>query len=112
MRRGEVFALRRGIGFGSRGAERFVVLQADRISAALDTVLAAPLDDALQIYATFGGAVPVGASEAGTRADQVVVVTQLSCVAIDYFEPMPVGKVKPATLARVNRVLRLVLHLS
>jgi hypothetical protein len=46
MAPGDVLALRRGIGFGAKEKlERFVVVQNDVLSDALETVLAVPLDD-------------------------------------------------------------------
>jgi mRNA-degrading endonuclease toxin of MazEF toxin-antitoxin module len=111
--RGDVLALRRPIGFLA-GAEldRFVVMQADRITLALETILVAPLDEALPVYAALPGAVPVSANEAGTKKRQVALVTQLTALPLDRFEPMTAGRLDRATQARLDGVLRLVLDLD
>jgi mRNA-degrading endonuclease toxin of MazEF toxin-antitoxin module len=112
-RRGEVLELRRRIGFGGGGrVERFVVLQADHVTRVLGTVLAAPLDDALSVYSRYPGALPVTSSEAGTRGNQVLLLPQLSSLALDRFEPDVCGKLRSETLRRAERTLKLLLELS
>ena len=110
--RGDVLALRRPIGFLA-GAEldRFVVVQADRITRAIETILVAPLDEAVPVYAAMPGAVPVSASEAGTKKKQVALVTQVTALPLDRFEPVAAGRIDRATRARIDSVLRLVLDL-
>ena len=110
--RGDVLELRRRLGFGASGrSERFVVLQADELNRALDTVLAAPLDEAADLYAEYPGAVAVGGAEAGTRSAQVLLVPQLSSVDLGRFGPARTGKLRAETLRRVDRTLKLLLSL-
>lgn len=112
MARGDVLALRRAVGFlpGAR-LERFVVVQSDRL-AALDTLLAIPLDEAHTAYAGLPGMVPVSRTEGGTKRDLVALVTQLASVPESRFDPVPVGKLRPNTLQRIGRVLQIVLELE
>lgn len=111
--RGEVIALRRRIGFGPSGTvERFVVVQADVYNRLLDTVVVAPLDRAFEFYDDLPGAVPVSAVEAGAGQKQVVLLPQVASVPAAQFEPSPVGKLRPGTLARVGGELKLVLDLE
>lgn len=110
--RGDVLALKRPIAFLA-GAEldRFVVVQADRITRALETVLVAPLDEAVSLYTEMPGAVPVSPSEAGTKKKQVALVTQLTVLPLDRFEPIAAGSIDRTTSARIDAVLKLVLDL-
>ena len=113
MARGDILALRRGIGFGAKHKlERFVVVQNDVLSDAFETVLAVPLDEDTPVYRGYGLALPVSAAESGTRRGHVALVAQLTCVALDRFEPSPVGKLKRTTLDRLSRTLELVLDLG
>jgi mRNA-degrading endonuclease toxin of MazEF toxin-antitoxin module len=112
MARGDVLALRRGIGFGTRETlERFVVVQNDVLTDALETVLAVPLDEQRPEYQGYALALPVTARECGTPRPHVALATQLSCVRLDRFEPDPVGKLKRATLDRLSKALQLVMDL-
>lgn len=111
--RGDVLALRRAVGFlPNARLERFVVVQADEITRVTETALVAPLDDALGIYSSMPGAVPVSASEGGAEKRQVVVLTQIMALPIERFDPMAVGRLGRATRARMDSVLRLVLDLA
>jgi mRNA-degrading endonuclease toxin of MazEF toxin-antitoxin module len=111
--RGEVLVLRRAIGFLPNGKlERFAVIQSDQLSGVLDTVIAVPLDDAIKDYAALPGMVPVSAAEAGSAAEQVALVTQLTCLPLERFEPSRAGRLRPATMSRVSRVAKLVLDLD
>jgi len=111
--RGDVLALKRRIGFGPGGAvEHFAVLQADGFNEALETLLVAPLDEAYAFYSGFPGAVALSASEANAPTPRVLLVTQLACIAAAKFEPIRAAKLRRLTLAKVDRVLRLVLALS
>ena len=111
--RGEVLVLRRTIGFLPNGKlERFAVIQSDRLSGVLDTVIAVPLDDSLKDYAGLPGMVPVSAAEAGSAGDQVALVTQLTCLSLERFEPTRAGRLRPLTLSRVGRIAKLVLELD
>lgn len=111
--RGDVLALRRAVGF-LPGAEldRCVVIQADRITQALDTVLVAPLDEAIDAYAALPGAVPVSPAESGTRKKQVVLLTQIATVPLSRFEPASVGRLTHPTRTKMDGVLTLVLDLA
>ncbi|HVU02542.1 MAG TPA: type II toxin-antitoxin system PemK/MazF family toxin [Polyangiaceae bacterium] len=110
--RGEVLALRRAVGFlpGSE-LSRFIVMQTSRLAPVLETVLVIPLDEPVPDYTKLPGLVPVTAAEAGTKSSQLALATQLTCLALSRFEPTSVGRVRPSTLARLDRVLRFVLEL-
>jgi mRNA-degrading endonuclease toxin of MazEF toxin-antitoxin module len=105
--------LRRAIGFlpGAR-LERFAVLQSDRLSRAIDTVIAIPLDEARPEYAGLPGAVPVSVREAASGREQVALVTQLTSLPRSRFEASAVGRLRPATLSQIGRVVRVVLELD
>lgn len=92
--------------------ERFVVLQADVYNRVLDTIVVAPLDRAFGFYDDLPGAVPVSAAEAGAEHKQVVLLPQVASVPAAQFDPVAVGKLRPATLARVGGELKLVLDLE
>jgi mRNA-degrading endonuclease toxin of MazEF toxin-antitoxin module len=111
--RGEVLQLKRAIGFlpGER-LELFLVVQSDRLAKALDTVLAVPLDKAHPDYAGLPGIVGLGPAELGERKARVAVVPQLTCLPLERFELHPAARVKPATLIRIDRVIKLVLDLD
>ena len=113
MARGDVLALRRAIGFlpGAK-LERFAVIQSDRLARALDTVIAVPLDEARGEYAGLPGIVPVSSREAGTKRDQVALVTQLTSLPAERFEAAAAGKLRATTLARIAEVMKLVLELD
>lgn len=113
MARGDVLALRRGIGFLPGAVlERFAIFQSDRMTGLLDTVIAIPLDEARPEYAGLPGLVPVSPKEAGTKRAQVALVTQLTSLPAERFEAMGVGKLRPSTLARIGGVVKLVLGLD
>jgi mRNA-degrading endonuclease toxin of MazEF toxin-antitoxin module len=106
-------ALRRRIGFGpAREVERFAVLQSDLLSASVDTVIVAPLDERYDFYDQFPAAVPVAGREAGARVEQVVVLSQLAAIAIRKFEPVAVGRLTAATLRRIEAVLEAIFDLG
>jgi hypothetical protein len=111
--RGDVLTLRRAVGFlpGAR-LERFAVIQSTRLDRVLDTLLAVPLDEARPEYKELPGVVGVSAREAGTRGEQVAIVTQLTCLPAARFEAVPVGRLRPNTLARIGAVTRLILELD
>ncbi|MBI4816357.1 MAG: type II toxin-antitoxin system PemK/MazF family toxin [Deltaproteobacteria bacterium] len=104
--------LKRRIGFGAaKRPERFVVLQAEALSLALESIVVAPLDQALDVYRAFPAAIPISANEAGTASDQIVLLTQLGTLAASSFQVGPVGRLLPATLVEVDRMLKMVLGL-
>jgi mRNA-degrading endonuclease toxin of MazEF toxin-antitoxin module len=111
--RGEVLTLRRAVGFlpGSKLAS-FAVVQADRLSAALETVIVVPLDQAHEDYAGLPALVAVSRDEAGLRSDQVAIVPQVTSLPLSRFEAGATGKLRKATLERVERALRIVLDLQ
>jgi mRNA-degrading endonuclease toxin of MazEF toxin-antitoxin module len=110
--RGDVLALRKPIGFlPNARLERFVVLQADRVTAIVETAVVAPLDDALPMYSSMPGALLVAASEAGARKKQVALLTQIMTLPLERFEVSAVGKFNRVTRVRMDEILRLVLSL-
>jgi hypothetical protein len=110
--RGEVLALGRALGFlPNAEISRFVVMQTNRLASVLETVLVIPLDDPLPEYDGLPGLIPVSAAEAGTKTPRLALATQLTCLALSRFEPAAVGRVRPGTLTRLDRVLRFVLEL-
>ncbi|MBI4702481.1 MAG: type II toxin-antitoxin system PemK/MazF family toxin [Deltaproteobacteria bacterium] len=113
-RRGEVLLLKGRLGFAARGdGELFVVVQDDRLGdSLLPTTIALPLDSATALYERSPWAVPVSAEEAGARVAYVAVATHPCTIALERFAPAAVGRLKAATLAKLDRVLRLVLGLS
>jgi mRNA-degrading endonuclease toxin of MazEF toxin-antitoxin module len=111
--RGEVLALQRPVGFlPNARLERFVVVQADRITRAAETIMVAPLDEALSFYASMPGAVPVSAREAGTDKKQVLLLTQIMTLPMERFSVAAVGGLDSSTRTRMNSVLRLVLEIT
>lgn len=101
--RGEVVSLPRRIGFGRGDAlELFVVLQSVRF-AELPTVVVAPLDELVPVYAGYPGAVPVRTSDG---RDMVVLVPSLRAVRAERFAPRGLARVDAKTLAGIDRVLR------
>jgi mRNA-degrading endonuclease toxin of MazEF toxin-antitoxin module len=110
--RGDVLELRKPIGFlPNARLERFVVLQSDRITATVETVVVAPLDEALAMYSAMPGALLVAASEAGARKKQVALLTQIVTLPLERFEASRVGRLNRVTRARMDEILRLVLAL-
>lgn len=104
--RGEVVALPRRIGFGRGDAlELFVVLQSIAF-AELPTVVVAPLDEAVPVYAGYPGAVPVRRADG---REMVVLVPNLRAMRSDRFEAGPRGRLDPKTLGAIDRVLRILL---
>jgi mRNA-degrading endonuclease toxin of MazEF toxin-antitoxin module len=111
--RGDILQLKRAIGFlsGER-LELFLVVQSDRLAKALDTVLVVPLDKNYPGYAGLPGIVGLGPADLAERTARVAVVPQLTSLPLERFEPQPTARVKPATLVRIDRVIKLVLDLD
>jgi hypothetical protein len=66
--RGEVFRLKRRLGFGAKGeAEAVVIVQATPLNAVLPTVLVVPLDPAAGLSANDATVVRVTRQEAGSN---------------------------------------------
>lgn len=102
--RGDVLELRGRLGFGAKNqSERVVVVQATPLNSRLD-LLAAPYQGRELL-------VHVPAAEAGTKRDQVAIVTHRRFAPSDRFEPGRVGKLGPETLEELDEKLRLVLDL-
>ncbi len=110
--RGDVLELRTKLGFGAKNeGERVVVIQATQLNSALPTTLFVPLDLLAAPYLNSELLVTVPAGEAGTRKDQVAIVTHMRFAPTDRFEPGRVGKLGAATLEELDEKLRLVLDL-
>jgi hypothetical protein len=108
-KRGEVLVARRKLGFGVEGkAEHFAVLQADRLQD-LETLLVAPLDVFGPLYEGDPLVVRVSAKEAGGKHAHVVLPYLLSAMLRDRFEPVPVSKLSPASMTKIEDVLRIAL---
>ena len=109
--RGAVLAARRRLGFGASGKpEHFLVLQAD-LFADLETVIVAPLVDHGPEHAGDHLAVPVSKSEAGASRRQVVLVHHLTSALPSRFDAGEAGFALPATMAAVDRAVRLLMGL-
>jgi mRNA-degrading endonuclease toxin of MazEF toxin-antitoxin module len=107
--RGEVLRLKARLGFGAKGqAEPVVVAQADDLNRILPTLLIVPLDPAAGLFAGHP-IVRVSAQEAGSSVEHVADATQLRAVREDALAPGVVGRLRPETLAELNRLLLLVL---
>ncbi len=110
--RGDVLELRTRLGFGPKNEnERVVVVQATQLNSALPTTLFVPLDVLAAPYLKSELLVTVPAAEAGTRKDQVAIVTHVRFAPTDRFEPGRVGKLTSHTLEELDEKLRLVLDL-
>jgi mRNA-degrading endonuclease toxin of MazEF toxin-antitoxin module len=110
-RRGDVVVARRRLGFGAEGtAEHFAVVQSERLGR-LETVIVAPLDVDGPLYRGDPLVVHVSAREAGLRQPHVVLVHLPAATLLDRFEPAHAGRLSAASMAKVDAVLRLVLHL-
>jgi len=111
--RGEVLSLLRPVGFLRHARlERFLVVQADRVTESIETVLVAPMDEALPIYTAMPGAIPISAREAGAKKKFVAILTQVTCLPLERFESIAVGQIDRGTSARIDGTLRLVLGLA
>jgi mRNA-degrading endonuclease toxin of MazEF toxin-antitoxin module len=110
--RGDVFRLQRRLGFGAaRDAEAVVIVQATPLNSALPTTLAVPLDPAIDVYGQHPAALRISAGEVGTAEDHVALLTELRAVRADRLAPGRIGRLRPRTLATLNRLLRLILDL-
>src|SRR5688500_14570272 len=110
--RGDGLELRKRLGFGARDQnERVVVIQATQLNSALPTTLFVPLDVLAAPYLERDLLVHVPAAEAGSKKDQVAIVTHVRFAPTDRFEPGRVGRLGPETLEELNEKLRLVLDL-
>jgi len=87
-----------------------VVLQSD--SFTLETVVVAPLDDQSKLYEDDPLLVEISAKEAGARGNQVVLVAHLTSIVLDRFEPGVVGRLRRASLMRVEDAIVRLFELS
>jgi len=111
--RGDVYRLKRRLGFGAKGeAEAVVIVQATPLNGALPTIVVAPLDPAVGAHVNDPAAVRVPHREAGSHVDQVAVPWRIRAMAADALAPGPVGRLAPGTLAAFDHVLKLVLGLG
>jgi len=109
--RGDVLAVRRRLGFASEGRrEHFVVLQSTAFS--LETVVVAPLDDHGRLYEDDPLAVEITGKEAAMRGNQVVLVAHLTSVLLERFETGVVGRLRRASMLRVEDALVKLFDLS
>ena len=110
--RGQVLRLKRRLGFAAKGeAESVVVVQVDALNDLLPTLLVVPLDPAAGSFAGHPAVLKVSREEAGSGVEQVAVPWRLRAVPADSLAPGPVGRLRPATLAALDDLLRLVLDL-
>jgi len=110
--RGEVLRLKSRLGFGAKGqAEPVVVVQADPLNRILPTLLVVPLDPAAGLYANHALVLRLAGAETGSSVDHVAVVHQIRAVREDSLAPGVVGRLRPESLAELDRLLRLVLAL-
>jgi mRNA-degrading endonuclease toxin of MazEF toxin-antitoxin module len=109
--RGDVLVALRRLGFGATGRpEHFAVLQSEEITSD-DFVIVAPLEAAASMYQSYPLAVHVTAREAGASGPHVVLPCLLAAAAVDRFAPTRAGRLTPASMGRVDQVLRLALGL-
>jgi hypothetical protein len=110
--RGEVFRLKRRLGFAPKGeAECVVVVQANALNAVLPTLLVVPLDPAVDVYGHHPAVLRVSREESGSRVEHFAVPWRLRALAADALSPGPVGRLHAATLRSLDDLIRLVLDL-
>ena len=83
-----------------------VVLQGNALNSVIETLLVAPLAPANEERSRFPLHVPIPALELDGRPDHVAKVQLLRPVALSRLSPDPVGRVSPATLARLLAAVR------
>jgi mRNA-degrading endonuclease toxin of MazEF toxin-antitoxin module len=111
--RGDVFRLKRQLGFSAKGqADAVVVVQASPLNTVLSTIIVVPLDPAVGAYAGHPAALRLSRQEAGSTVDHVAVTWRLRAIPADALAPGPVGRLRPATLAALDERLELILGLG
>jgi hypothetical protein len=111
--RGDVLRLKRRLGFAAKGeAEGVIVVQATPLNSVLSTLLVVPLDPAVGAYTRHPAVLRIPGAETGSAVDQVAVPWRLRAISADACAPGPVGRLRPATLAALDDLLKLVLDLS
>lgn len=110
--RGDVLVVRRRLGFGAGDRrEHFVVLQSDLLQRDLETVVVAPLDDDLPLYAGDPLVVHATKREAGATEPQVILVQHLTSVLRDRFDAARVGRLRASTMRDVERLVTILLEI-
>ena len=110
--RGEIFRLKRRLGFSPKGeAEAVIVVQATALNAVLPTISVVPLDRATGAFAGLPSVLRVSRQEAGSNVDQVAVPWQIHAISADALAPGPVGRLTPANTRALSELLKLVLGL-
>ena len=103
LRWGEIFALKKRLGFGDPAEPtRVLIIQDEGVGASLPTVIVVPLDEALPLFSSMPTAVPVSAAEAGAGVPQVARTSLLRSILKDRLGIHPLGMVDPLTMARVG----------
>jgi hypothetical protein len=109
-RRGDVLSLRRSLGFGAPAKlEHFVVVQSTQFLTDFETHLAIPLVEPLDGDEADPLAVPVQPSETGAKGERYALTWLLRAVRVSDFAEGTSGRLKAATLRRVDEALRLLL---
>jgi mRNA-degrading endonuclease toxin of MazEF toxin-antitoxin module len=110
--RGDVFQLKRRIGFGADDdGERVVVVQADALNSVLPTVLVVPLEPQVSTFAGMPLGVRVSAKEAGATHDHVAIASWIHVARTDRLAPGRVGRLNGSTMVALTDRLRMVLDL-
>lgn len=104
-RKGDVFAVRRPVGFSGHARRLVVVLQASRFNQAFTTVVVAPIEPATPVYQGFPLAIPASAEETGAGTRAVVVVPAATSLPRSRLEPIPTAQLTTGTLALVDAAL-------
>ncbi len=104
--------LKRRLGFGAWGeGDAVVVGQANALNVILPTLLVVPLDPAIGSFGRQTPVIRVSREEAGSRVDHLAIPWQLRALSADSLAPGPAGRLRPATLAALDDLLKLVLDL-
>lgn len=110
--RGDIFRLKRRLGFGTKGeAESVVVVQATPLNGVLATLLVVPLDPAVGAYVNDSAVLRVSREEAGSAVDHVAVPWRLHAIPADALAPARTGRLQPGSLSKLTHLLALVLDL-
>ena len=110
--RGDVFRLKRRLGFSPKGeAEAVIVVQATSLNPVLPTIVVVPLDPAVGTFGKGSGVLRVSKQEAGSATDQLAIPWQIRAIAADALAPGPVGRLTPANTDALDELLKLVLGL-
>jgi len=110
--RGDVFRVKRRLGFSPKGeAEAVVIVQATPLNGVLPTVIIVPLDPSVGAYAQVPAVLRVSKQESGSSTDHVAVPWQIRAIAADAVAPGPVGRLRPASLKALDELMHIVLGL-